>query len=1185
LPVSRIFISHSSTDNAPAIALRDWLVSEGWDDLFLDLDPERGIAAGERWERRLNEAARRCEAVLFLISKAWLASRWCTNELNLARRLNKRLFGILIEEGLAVGDLPADVTSKWQLVNLATGSDHRQFPITLPVTGELATPTFSLEGLARLKSGLQRAGLAASWFAWPPELDPQRSPYRGLKPLEAEDAGIFFGREAPTIEAIDLLRGMCEAAPPRLLVILGASGAGKSSFLRAGLLPRLRREDRTFLLLPVIRPERSPITGDTGFLRVLEGAFAAAGLTTPRAELRAAIESGAGNLKPMLATLAEKATPMALEGEAGQQPPTIVIAIDQAEELFLAEAQDEAQPFLALLHDLVASDPPAVIAVCTIRSDNYERFQDADELVGVHQQTMSLPAMPRGSYAEVIKGPARRLDGTARGFKIDDFLVEVLLTDIDKGGAKDALPLLAFTLERLYDEYHATGQLKAEHYDNLGRISGSIAAAVDRAFKAADNDARIPRDREARLTLLRRGLIPWLAGIDPDTKAPRRRVARLSEIPAEARPLIDLLVEQRLLAIDVSKETGETTIEPAHEALLRQWGLLRGWLSDDAGLLTVLDGIKRAARDWAANGKDPSWLVHVGKRLRAAKPLLDRPDLIALLEPTERAYVAECYRANTVLPNWAIASALLLITALAASYFIADLFDRFYERPELLSYVERKHFDFDGWNFQKLIFDSFLSYPTAWFMPYLIVWLWRRDRYLTRYKWLRDGINGLLSFFCSGALMFVANSKIAKSYWSGVTHIAELFAVLFLFIGLYLAGRLAMRRSTKLSPQNEASRVPDYLDDYLDDDYSEIAFISGALSAMLAGYLTAIPLGMRIGFIIGPLAIATFTTWYRRSFVLTVSKTTFVKSATFTALIVMFANLIATQIAAKQLGYRDTTGELLETTFNLSEAKEANEPVAALLIALPHMLNLTPEARARIGQQTLKFYSQRISFPLSALFQRERTKVASSTESPAPSECDQLAAHPLDPFRVGAGVPYDKLQGKDALAKCAAALETFPGEARFLLERARAHSKLADEAKAAKEDDEARLHYAAEQEDLKAAIEKNYPIAVNNLGFVYERGRGVQKNEIKSNDLRLEFFNRVAQCCAAVAIRALLAEKDRHDATTVARVATALLAWAADLGNADADTMLSKEIRAGHLPAPAFPRGKATITDLPPWLR
>ena len=70
--MTKVFISHSSVNNAEAIALRDWMVAEGWSDLFLDLDPERGITAGERWERALNEAARRCEAVVFLISRAWL---------------------------------------------------------------------------------------------------------------------------------------------------------------------------------------------------------------------------------------------------------------------------------------------------------------------------------------------------------------------------------------------------------------------------------------------------------------------------------------------------------------------------------------------------------------------------------------------------------------------------------------------------------------------------------------------------------------------------------------------------------------------------------------------------------------------------------------------------------------------------------------------------------------------------------------------------------------------------------------------------------------------------------------------------------------------------------------------------------------------------------------------------------
>src|SRR5262249_11771983 len=231
-----------------------------------------------------------------------------------------------------------------------------------------------------------------------------------------------------------------------------------------------------------------------------------------------------------------------------------------------------------------------VITVLTIRSDNYERLQSAPELDGMHQEMLSLPPMPKGSYAEVIKGPIRRLDGTTRGIKMDDALVDTLLDDIEAGGAKDALPVLAFTLERLYGEYGATGHLTLDHYGRLSGIKGSIVAAVERAFTAADSDTRVPKDRQARLALLRRGLIPWLAGIDSDTKAPRRRVARLSEIPEEAHPLIDLLVEQRLLSTDVAKDTGEKTIEPAHEALLRQWGLLQGWLEEDTGLLTVLDG-------------------------------------------------------------------------------------------------------------------------------------------------------------------------------------------------------------------------------------------------------------------------------------------------------------------------------------------------------------------------------------------------------------------------------------------------------------------------------------------------------------------------------------------------------------------------------------------------------------------
>ena len=254
--------------------------------------------------------------------------------------------------------------------------------------------------------------------------------------------------------------------------------------------------------------------------------------------------------------------------------------------------------------------------------------------------------MPQGAYAEIIKGPARRLEGTHRALKIEEPLVDALLADIEEGGAKDALPLLAFTLERLFLEHGGDGDLKLADYKALGGVKGSIEAAVERALKAADADARISRDRLLRLSLLRRGLIPWLADIDPDTSASRRRIARLSEIPVESRPLTDLLVEQRLLSTDISKNSSEATIEPVHEALLRQWGLLQGWLAEDAALLGVMEGVKRASRDWAANGKGAAWLTHAGERLKMADRFLKRPDLAARLEPVDQDYLTACRKSE-----------------------------------------------------------------------------------------------------------------------------------------------------------------------------------------------------------------------------------------------------------------------------------------------------------------------------------------------------------------------------------------------------------------------------------------------------------------------------------------------------------------------------------------------------------
>ncbi len=641
--MSRIFLSHSSANNAEAIALRDWMVSCGWDDIFLDLDPERGLKAGERWQEALKRAAERCELVIFLVSPVWAQSKWCLAEFLLAKNLNKRIFGALIEP-TPFEDLPTELTAEWQLADLTAGKRDFKATVTPPPGDKSAEISFSTDGLNRLRTGLMQSDLDPKYFAWPPEHDPDRAPYRGLHPLEEEDAGIFFGRDGPIVIGLDMLRGLRDGPAPRLLVILGASGAGKSSYMRAGLLPRLAREDHHFLPLPVLRPERAPVTGAAGLINCLGEALKAAGVTHIRAEITEAVNTGAEGVAAILTKLLEaQPKSQSLETAEPIKPPTLILPIDQAEELFLTEGSKEADTLLALLRDLSRQDAPALITLFTIRSDRYEPLQSAPHLAGMRQRTLSLPPVPKGAYAQIIRGPAGQLEGTPRALSIEEPLVDAILVDIEKGGAKDALPLLAFTLQRLYREYGGDGDLKLAEYHKLGGIKGSIEAAVERALSAADGNAKIPQDRQARLALLRRGLIPWLAGIDTQTGAPRRNAARLSEIPEEARPLIDLLIEQRLLSTDVDKDTGEVTVEPSHDSLLRQWGLLRGWLVEDTGLLSVLEGVKRAARDWAANGSKTAWLTHATHRLEDANRLLkERPDLSSSLEQTDRDYIAAC---------------------------------------------------------------------------------------------------------------------------------------------------------------------------------------------------------------------------------------------------------------------------------------------------------------------------------------------------------------------------------------------------------------------------------------------------------------------------------------------------------------------------------------------------------------
>ena len=285
------FISHSSKNDDWAIALKDWLVHEGWsgpDDIFLDLDPDRGISAGQRWAHALEDAATRCEAVLFIVSNEWLGSKWCADEYQLANKLNKKLFALLIDD-IALDQLPGGLAAQWQIVRLK-GEPAERFVTVHPLTQRQSPVHIAQAGLKSLKRGFEKAGIGPETFELQHDADGPfgwRAPYRGLEALEPEDAAVFFGRSADILRGIDDLRGLAARKPPRLFVILGASGAGKSSFLRAGLWPRLLRDDGQWLPLRAIRAGRGgAIEGREGVLAALEEVHRRFAQRASRADLR-----------------------------------------------------------------------------------------------------------------------------------------------------------------------------------------------------------------------------------------------------------------------------------------------------------------------------------------------------------------------------------------------------------------------------------------------------------------------------------------------------------------------------------------------------------------------------------------------------------------------------------------------------------------------------------------------------------------------------------------------------------------------------------------------------------------------------------------------------------------------------------------------------------------------------------
>ena len=306
-------MSHSSRDNRPAVALKQWLAEqrpELANEIFLDISEETGLAVGHRWKEALRRANDRCEAVICLLSGSWEASQECRAEYRTAENLGKQILVARLEN---LTD--SDITSEWQRCDLFAEGPQAEIPVTggPPVR-------FNAAALRKLRKAMEGTGIGPENFVWPPTDDPHRAAYRGWEPFEGIDAAVFFGRDAAIVRGMDELRTMRRSGLRSLFVVLGPSGSGKSSFLRAGLIPRLQRDDRHFLTLGIMRPQRAALTGDHGLAAAIHFARTALHLGgAPLGEIKTACLAGPDRVAQLLTEV--RAAAAKRLADADQQGP------------------------------------------------------------------------------------------------------------------------------------------------------------------------------------------------------------------------------------------------------------------------------------------------------------------------------------------------------------------------------------------------------------------------------------------------------------------------------------------------------------------------------------------------------------------------------------------------------------------------------------------------------------------------------------------------------------------------------------------------------------------------------------------------------------------------------------------------------------------------------------------------
>ncbi len=546
--MAEIFISYANEDWAVAKEIKDWIARQGFTSVFIDQDRETGLVVGEEWEAQLLSAMRKCHAVVMGVTPAFQRSTWCFAEYTLAKTLGKKIFPVVVSP---IGEYL--VAPNIQHLNLTSDREGGLQALARRLTEAVKDP---------------RSGF---------DLRRQRAPFPGLRPFDVGDAAIYFGRDDEAGRLLDKMRSARGAGGAHLVTILGASGSGKSSFLSAGVVPRLRRDAEEWIVLDPARPRRRPIDEIARSVAIAaEGALssseAAALLRAddPVAGLRRAVDA----IK--LARRANRAT--------------VVFPIDQAEEAFTLADPLEREAFRRFLAAVGAGDEDAM-AVLALRSDFLPPLQ-ALGLPAATSAEFTLGPMPMtlAKLHEIILGPARLFN-----LEVSPELIGAVADD---AGGADALPLIAFAMAELYERRGGADALTLADYRALAEgAPNTLQAIVERRADALFDEAGA---RETATAALADAFSLHLSDVD-ENGAFVRRPALWSALPQAAKPALERMISARLLVASIEPDSGERQVEVAHEALLRQWPRARRWLDLRREFLMWRRDLQRALKryeDW-----------------------------------------------------------------------------------------------------------------------------------------------------------------------------------------------------------------------------------------------------------------------------------------------------------------------------------------------------------------------------------------------------------------------------------------------------------------------------------------------------------------------------------------------------------------------------------------------------------